>query len=147
MPKKLTKRQVLSCLSKIYDPCGLMSPVVIPLKIIVQVCCKEKLGWDEEVNLEFQMCVEEVLKGFSGGNRLRVNRCLGITPSQCKDTKVSLQVFTNASSRAYAAAAYLRVADIKGNVTVNLRSTDSPLWMATQYLVSNSLVLYWELDF
>ena len=61
------------------------------------------------------MRVEEVLTGFSGGNRW-----LGITPSQCKDTKVSLHVFTDASSRAYAAAAYFRVADIKGNVTVNL---------------------------
>ena len=120
VPKKLTKREVLSCLSKIYDPCGLVSPVVTPLKIIVQDCWKEKLGWDEEVNLDFRMRVEEVLKGFSGGNRLRVNRWLGITPSQYKDTRVSLHVFTDASSRAYAAAAYLRVADFQGNVTVNL---------------------------
>ena len=120
VPKKLTKTEVLSCLSKIYDPCGLVSPVVTPLKIIVQDCRKEKLGWDEEVNLDFRMRVEEVLKGFSGGNRLRVNRWLGITPSQYKNTRVSLHVFTDASSRAYAAAAYLRVADFQGNVTVNL---------------------------
>ena len=53
VPKKLTKREVLSCLSKIYDPCGLVSPVVTPLKIIVQDCWKGKLGWDEEINLEF----------------------------------------------------------------------------------------------
>ena len=45
VPKKLTKREVLSCLSKIYDPCGLVSPVVTPLKIIVQDCWKEKPGW------------------------------------------------------------------------------------------------------
>ena len=66
------------------------------------------------------MRVEEVLKGSSGRNLLRVNRWLGVTPSQCNDTKVSLHVFTDASSKAYAAAAYLRVADIKGNVAVNL---------------------------
>ena len=35
VPKKLTKRDVLSLLSKIYDPIGLVSPVVTPLKIIV----------------------------------------------------------------------------------------------------------------
>ena len=120
VPKKLTKREVLSCLSKIYDPCGLVSPVVTPLKIIVQDCWKEKLGWDEEASVDLRRRVEEVLKGFSGGNQLRVNRWLGITPSQYKDTRVSLHVFTDASSRAYAAAAYLRVADVKGNITVNL---------------------------
>ena len=74
VPKKLTKREVLSCVSKIYDPCGLVSPVVTPLKIIVQDYWKEKLGWDEEVSLDLRRRVEEVLKGFSGGNHLRVSR-------------------------------------------------------------------------
>ena len=45
---------------------------------------------------------------------------MGITPSQCKDTKLSLHVFCDASSRAYAAAAYIRVADTNGDITVNL---------------------------
>ena len=120
VPKKLTKREVLSLLSKIYDPSGLVSPVVTPLKIIVQDLWKEKVGWDEEVNQEFRSRVEEVLKGFSGGNHLRVNRWLGVTPSLQEHTRVSLHVFTDASSRAYAAAAYLRVADDEGKVTVNL---------------------------
>ena len=120
VPKKLTKREVLSCLSKIYDPCGLVSLTVTPLKIIVQDCWKEKCGCDEEVNPDLRRPVEEVLKGFSGGNHLRVNRWLGITPSQCKDTKLSLHVFCDSSSRAYAAAAYIHVADTNGNVTVNL---------------------------
>jgi len=120
VPKKLTKREVLSCLSKIYDLCGLVSPAVTPLKITVQDCWKEKFGWDEEVNPDLRRRVEEVLKGFSGGNHRRVNQWLGITPPQCKDTKLSLHVFCNASSTAYAAAAYIRVADKNRNVTVNL---------------------------
>ena len=63
VPKKPTKREVLSCWSKIYDPCGLVSPVVTPLKIIVQDCWKDKNGWDEELNQDFRRRVEEVLKG------------------------------------------------------------------------------------
>ena len=67
VPKKLIKREVLSCFSNIYDPCGLVSPVVTPLKIVVQDCWQEKLGWDKEVNKDFRRHVEEVLNGFSGG--------------------------------------------------------------------------------
>ena len=63
VPKKFTKREVLSLLSKIYDPSGLVSPVVTPLKIIVQDVWKEKVGWDVEFNQEFRSRVEEVLKG------------------------------------------------------------------------------------
>ena len=117
VPKKLTKREVLSCLSKIYDPCGLVSPVLTPLKIVVQDCWKEKLGWDEEVNQDFRRRVEEVLKGFSGGNLLRLAR------SNTFSTRVHETVascFYCASSRAYAAAAYLRIEDTEGKVTVNL---------------------------
>jgi len=73
-----------------------------------------------KVNPDLRRHVEEVLKGLSGGNHLRVNQWLGITPFQCKDTKLSLHVLCDASSRAYAAAAYIRVADTNGDVTVNL---------------------------
>lgn len=97
-----------------------MSPVVTPLKIIVQDLWKEKVGWDEEVNQESRSRVGEALKGFSGGNHLRINRWLGVTPSLQEYTRVSLHVFTDASSRAYAAAAYLRVTDAEEKVTVNL---------------------------
>ena len=120
LPKKLTKRKVLSCLSKIYDPCGLVSLVVTPLKIVVQDCWKEKLGWDEEVNQHFRRRVEEVLKKFSGGNLARVSRWLGVAPSQQEYMRLSLHVFTDASSRAYAAADYLRIEDTEGKVTLNL---------------------------
>ena len=60
------------------------------------------------------------MKGFSGGSHLRINRWLGVTPSLQGYTRVSLHVFTDASSRAYAAAACLYVSDAKEKLTVNL---------------------------
>ena len=119
-PRHLRKEKCFPCFSKIYDPSGLVSPVVTPMKIIVQDLWKEKVGWDEEVNHEFRSRVGEALKGFSGGNHLRINRWLGVTQSLKEYTRVSLHVFTDASSRAYAAAAYLRVTDAEEKVTVNL---------------------------
>ena len=73
-----------------------------------------------EVNQEFRSRVGEALKGFSGGNHPRINRWLGVTPSLQEYTRVSLHVFTDASPRAYAAAAFLRVTDAEEKVTVNL---------------------------
>ena len=53
---------------------------------------------DEEVNHEFRSRVREALKGFSGGNHLRINRWLGVTQSLQEYTRVSLHVFTDTSS-------------------------------------------------
>ena len=72
------------------------------------------------MNHEFRSRVGEALKGFSGGNHRRLNRWLGVTPSLQEYTRVSLHVFTAASSRVYAAAAYLRVTDAEETLTVNL---------------------------
>ena len=48
-------------------------------------------------------------------------------PSQPDDMRVSLHGFTKASSRAYAAAAYLRMADTEGRVVINLVAFKSGL--------------------
>ena len=46
----ITKRAILSATSKLYDPLGLLSPVIIPLKMIFQSICKSKVDWDSPVN-------------------------------------------------------------------------------------------------
>ncbi|XP_044166145.1 uncharacterized protein LOC122950106 [Acropora millepora] len=147
MPKTLTKREVLSLLCKIYDPSELVSPVVTPLKINARDLWKEKVGWDEEVDHKFRSRIGEVLKGFSGGNHFRINRWLGVTPSLQEYTRVSLHVFTDPSSRAHAAGAYIRVTDAEERSISLLRSADTLPQMKKQYLVLNCLVSYLELSF
>ena len=46
----VTKRVILGAISKLYDPLGLLSPVIIPLKIIFQSICKTGVGWDDPVD-------------------------------------------------------------------------------------------------
>ena len=43
----ITKRGILGATSKLYDPLGLINPVVILLKIIFQSICKSKVEWDD----------------------------------------------------------------------------------------------------
>ena len=42
-----TKRNLLSLFSSLFDPLGLISSVVVSMKILFQDVCKDKLGWDE----------------------------------------------------------------------------------------------------
>ena len=46
---KVTKRTISSEIAKIFDPLGLLGPVVLALKTIIQDCWKLKIGWDESV--------------------------------------------------------------------------------------------------
>ncbi|XP_045198368.2 uncharacterized protein LOC123552694 [Mercenaria mercenaria] len=47
--KPLIRRGILSIVSAIYDPLGLVAPVTLRAKIIVQDLCRKKLGWDDVI--------------------------------------------------------------------------------------------------
>ena len=47
--KSWTKRVILSQLSSIYDPLGIISPTVVEGKRIYREVCDEKGGWNSEV--------------------------------------------------------------------------------------------------
>lgn len=44
-----SKRKLLSEISKIFDPLGLLGPVILYAKLLIQDCWREKLDWDESV--------------------------------------------------------------------------------------------------
>jgi len=45
-----TKRSILSQLSSIYDPLGIISPTMVEGKRIYREACDKKIGWNTEVN-------------------------------------------------------------------------------------------------
>ena len=47
--KPVTRRGTLSTVSSIFDPLGLLSPCVLPAKVIIQELCRRKIGWDAEI--------------------------------------------------------------------------------------------------
>ena len=47
MPNLPSKREVLSKSLKIYDPHGLLSPVTIRAKLLMQEVCQQSIEWDE----------------------------------------------------------------------------------------------------
>lgn len=51
---EFTKRKILSTIYQLYDPNGLVAPVITRAKLLVQRLWKEQLTWDETVPVEIQ---------------------------------------------------------------------------------------------
>ena len=44
------KRNVLRVLASFYDPMGLISPIIVQMKILLQDICKTNYHWDAELD-------------------------------------------------------------------------------------------------
>lgn len=50
--RKVTKRNMLSVLSKIFDPLGLLGPITLTAKVLIQRVWQTNLEWDETVPMD-----------------------------------------------------------------------------------------------
>ena len=50
--QQATRRLILSTATRFFDPLGLISPVILPFKIMFQNLCKAQRDWDELVDTE-----------------------------------------------------------------------------------------------
>ncbi|CAG2227643.1 unnamed protein product [Mytilus edulis] len=117
--KPLTRRGILSIVSSIFDPLGLVSPVTLRAKAIVQHLCKEKFGWDEQIPQECHDKWKGWVKNLPCLENLSVNRCF--LPRDVQHVKnVQLHIFSDGSELGYGACAYLRVVDENDRTTCSL---------------------------
>ncbi|XP_059062082.1 uncharacterized protein LOC131854916 [Achroia grisella] len=112
----LTKRVILSKVSKIFDPLGMLSPFIIIAKILLQRLWLLKVGWDEplpnDVTHQWLRFVDSIPlltkinipRHVIGNNSLRIE----------------LHIFTDASQVAYGACAYVRSIGNDNKITVRL---------------------------
>lgn len=114
-PGNLTKRTVLSELLSIFDPLGLLAPVTIYNKILMQQIWKQNIDWDDEVSAEIKQKWLEFRSQLPIIEKIRVPRWLGCSP----DAKVELIGFADASEAAIGACVYLK-SYVKNDIQVNL---------------------------
>ena len=103
--QKLTKRLVLSAVASTFDPLGLISCVVIRLRIFFQKLCTKEYDWNDEVGPELRAEFFALIKDVASIDAVRIPRWARF--DNRRETEV--HVFADASNTAYGACMYLRV--------------------------------------
>src|SRR5699024_8251450 len=103
-PRKVTKRTILSIISQIFDPLGLISPFVIKAKILMQGLWSLKLDCDKIVPIEIHQIWSRLINEIHELQNLSIPRYVTTTHSNT----IEIHGFSDASTKAYGAAIYLK---------------------------------------
>jgi len=155
--RPLTRRGILSTLSSVFDPLGLVSPYILPAKAIVQDLCRRNIGWDEPVPPDIMIRWLRWTEDLARVEQLKVDRCIKF--QGVGKMSFSLHHFCDASQVGYGVASYLRSADAEGHIGCSLlmgKSRLSPIkaltiprleLSAAALAVKIDILIHAELDF
>ncbi|GFV68111.1 uncharacterized protein TNCV_1873931 [Trichonephila clavipes] len=99
-----TKRCVLSTIARLFDPLGLLGPVVTRAKIFMQSLWSLKIDWIDELPSERAKEWHRFLEDFNSVRSICIGRCI-VHPQA---TMVELHGFADASEKCYGAVIYCR---------------------------------------
>ncbi|XP_014214870.1 uncharacterized protein LOC106644039 [Copidosoma floridanum] len=124
-----TKRKLISEISKIFDPLGLVGPVSLCARVLIQDCWKSKITWDESLPQEIHTRWATVAEQLHLLEKLSIDRHILIH----NFARVEIHGFCDASIRGYEACIYFRSIDVKGKVLVRVgcpkqRTPGHPVW-------------------
>ena len=104
--KIISRRHILSFVASIFDPLGLISPVIIAGKVIFQQTTRLKLSWDEQVPSEITHKWNAWLRTLLSLADIKIPRC--VKPCRYNDSYLELHCFSDASEHSYGCCIYLR---------------------------------------
>jgi transposase InsO family protein len=103
----VTRRSLLSIISSVYDPMGMVAPFVMKAKMILQVLCQDKIGWDDEIPQQQAQEWKQWTKELPKLEEVKLNRCL--KPASFKNPRqIQLHHFADASEKGYGVVSYIR---------------------------------------
>ena len=108
--KPLTRRGILSMVSSIYDPLGMLAPVILSAKQILQELCGLRLAWDDPIPGNLHRRWLSWLTDLSQLEKFKVRRCL-LPENFGTLTSAQLHHFSDASESGYGTVSYLRLQD------------------------------------
>lgn len=117
--KPVTRRGMLSTVATLYDPLGLISPIVLLGRIILQKMCRNQALWDDPPPPEVAEDWRRWVEGLSALHSLRIPRSF-VSPHFGKTASAELHHFSDASEKGYGQCSYLRLKDTHGHVHCSL---------------------------
>ena len=108
-----TKRSLLSSLGSIFDPLGLVLPIIVPLRSLFQKVCSGGVGWDDPLPADAETVWRDWLGNVQFLRNLKVSRC--ILGESSANEAIELHIFADGSEVAFAACAYSRYRTLNGN--------------------------------
>ena len=120
IPHSITKRNILSQIARIYDPLGLISPIVFTAKAFMQKLWIEGVSWDSLLPEHLKTEWIQFYEKLPTISTLKIDRCVTLADADFH----SLVGFADASKLGYAATVYLR-SQAPNSVKVSLLAAKS----------------------
>ena len=120
-----TKRNILRILAMFYDPLGVTQPVIMSLKILFQDICKDKVGWDDELDDVFSRRWDGILKELTELGKVEISRRFEQVDDKDAIVTRELHGFCDANEKAYGACIFVRTLHGSGKVSVVLLTAKS----------------------
>ncbi|GFS62792.1 DUF1758 domain-containing protein [Trichonephila clavipes] len=117
---------VLSTIDSIFDPLGLLGPIITWAKIFMQRLWLLELGWSDELPFKEEKEQRRFIDSLQAVNNISIDRCIVIHRAE----SIELHAFSDASEKAYGSSIYLKSISALGEVKVCLvtsKSRVSPL--------------------
>nr|CAI5827907.1 unnamed protein product [Callosobruchus analis] len=116
-----TKRSVLSATAQIYDLLGLLGPVTMLAKILIQNLWQVQLAWDEPIPSELQATWRDIKIQLPILKNVKIPRHV----TQTAVVSRQLHGFADASESAYGACIYIRSVSQSGKTECHLLTAKS----------------------
>ena len=103
-----TRRGVLSVLSSLWDPLGMVAPFVLAGRKVLQSLCRMKIGWDEALPAEVAVSWNEWARELPSLSTISMDRCYrALGMGNIKEYQI--HNFSDASETGYGCVSYLRM--------------------------------------
>ena len=107
-------RGVLSTVNSIYDPTGFLAPIVVRGKLFLGSMISDSSGWDDPLPIYLKKKWEHLKNSLKHLEKLHLRRTFCQCSFQQAHQKTVL-IFADASEKAIAAVAHLKLVDDDGN--------------------------------